>query len=136
VIAGECLLLVEGEERRAEALGLLPLSAVTEHILIGAGKHGCTVSGSGARVTREIVYPVSESLSAPAGVARRRTIHWEAYAFCDNLMRRFYEEEWLGDPAAPTLALTCTLTIAHDLATPPLRWLRRARAVHRDRGSS
>jgi uncharacterized cupin superfamily protein len=49
VLAGECLLLVEGEERRLEAWDFVHCPAWTEHIFVGAGEQPCLVFMIGAR---------------------------------------------------------------------------------------
>src|SRR5918996_538509 len=49
VLAGECLLLIEGEERRLEAWGLLHRPPHTEHGFVGAGdRPGGPAGGAGA----------------------------------------------------------------------------------------
>ncbi|MBA2296459.1 MAG: cupin domain-containing protein [Actinobacteria bacterium] len=81
VLAGECLLLVEGEERRLRAWDFVHCPAGTEHIFVGAGAGQCLIYMAGARTAeREIVYPRSElALRHGAGVEtetsspRRRT---------------------------------------------------------------
>ena len=49
VLAGECVLLVEGEERRLRAWDFVHCPAETEHIFIGAGDAPCVVLMVGAR---------------------------------------------------------------------------------------
>jgi uncharacterized cupin superfamily protein len=61
VLAGECVLLVEGEERRLRAWDFVHTPAETEHIFIGAGDAPCVVLMVGARGGDwKVVYPVSE----------------------------------------------------------------------------
>ena len=82
VLHGECLLLVEGEERRLRAWDFFHCPAGTEHILVGAGDGPCVVFMTGAR-TREhrIVYPRSEpALRHGAGVEVETESPREAYA--------------------------------------------------------
>jgi uncharacterized cupin superfamily protein len=61
VLAGECLLLVEGEERRLGAWDFVHCPSGTEHIFVGAGGGPCVIFMTGGR-TRErgTVYAVSE----------------------------------------------------------------------------
>jgi len=76
VLSGECLLLIEGEERRLRAWDFVHCPPWTEHIFVGAGDGPCLILGVGARRTgRGIRYPVNElALStAPASRRRRRT---------------------------------------------------------------
>src|ERR671936_2048607 len=61
VLAGECLLLIEGEERLLRAWDLVHCSAGTAHVFVGAGTGPCVVLMAGAR--RDDLayhYPVSE----------------------------------------------------------------------------
>lgn len=49
VLAGEALLLIEGQERRLRRWDLVHCPAGTEHIIIGAGDGPCTLLCVGAR---------------------------------------------------------------------------------------
>jgi uncharacterized cupin superfamily protein len=61
VLHGECLLLVEGEERRLRAWDFVHLPPGTEHVCVGAGDGPCAILMTGARLEEEeIHYPVSE----------------------------------------------------------------------------
>ena len=61
MLAGECLLLVEGEERQLRAWDFVHCPPGTEHIFVGAGEAPCVIFMTGARSTgRTIVYPRSE----------------------------------------------------------------------------
>ena len=61
VLAGECLLLVEGEERRLQAWDFVHSPPGTEHIFVGAGAGPCTILMVGARAEDwNVLYPVSE----------------------------------------------------------------------------
>ena len=82
VLAGECLLLVEGEERRMRAWDFFHCPSMTEHIFIGAGDGPCTVLMTGTRRPgRKIFYPVSElALRHGAGVEVETPSPREAYA--------------------------------------------------------
>ena len=82
VLAGECLLLIEGEERPLKAWDFVHCPPETEHIFVGAGDGPCAFLGVGARKTQDgIVYTVSElALRHGAGVTERTTKPDEAYA--------------------------------------------------------
>jgi uncharacterized cupin superfamily protein len=90
VLAGECLLLVEGEERPLRAWDFVHCPPGTEHVFVGAGDGPCVIFMTGARTTpgpgREqpagtIVYPRSElALRHGAGVETETTSPEEAYA--------------------------------------------------------
>jgi uncharacterized cupin superfamily protein len=61
VLAGECVLLVEGQERRLGAFDFFHCPAGTEHILVGAGDGPCVFVAVGARDgSEELHYPRSE----------------------------------------------------------------------------
>ncbi len=82
VLAGECLLLVESEERRLRAGDFVHCPPWTEHIFVGAGEGPCVIFMAGGR-TRErgLVYPRSElALSHGAGVEAETAVPAEAYA--------------------------------------------------------
>lgn len=84
VLSGECVLLVEGQERRLNAWDFVHCPADTEHILVGAGDGPCVVFMTGARESwpaKGIVYPRSElALRHAAGVEEETTVPAEAYA--------------------------------------------------------
>jgi uncharacterized cupin superfamily protein len=61
VLSGECVLLVEGEERRLGAWDFVHSPAGTQHIFIGAGDEPCVILMVGGRSGDwQVVYPVSE----------------------------------------------------------------------------
>jgi uncharacterized cupin superfamily protein len=49
VLQGECLVIVEGQERRLRAWDFFHSPAGTDHILVGAGDGPCLVFAIGAR---------------------------------------------------------------------------------------
>jgi uncharacterized cupin superfamily protein len=82
VLAGECLLLIEGEERRLRAWDFVHCPPWTQHIFVGAGEGSCAIFMIGAR-TREkhIVYPESElARRHGGGVESETSSPGEAYA--------------------------------------------------------
>jgi uncharacterized cupin superfamily protein len=84
VLAGECLLLVEGEERPLRAWDFVHCPAGTEHIFVATGDAPCLIFMAGARVgwpEKGIVYPRSElALRHGAGVETETRLPSEAYA--------------------------------------------------------
>jgi uncharacterized cupin superfamily protein len=82
ILAGECLLLVEGEERRLRAWDFFHCPKGTEHILVGAGDGPCAVLMTGTRRPgRPIFYPRAEVAVLHGAAAERETPNpREAYA--------------------------------------------------------
>ena len=81
VLAGECLLLVEGEERLLRAWDFVHCPPGTEHVFVG-GESPCVIFMTGGR-TREksIVYPASEpARRLGAGVVTETSSPSDAYA--------------------------------------------------------
>ncbi len=65
VLSGECLLLIEGQERPLKAWDFVHCPPHTEHVLVGAGNGPCAVLGVGTRTSREVVYPRVRARPAP-----------------------------------------------------------------------
>jgi len=82
VLYGECLLLVEGEERPLKQWDFVHCPAWTEHVFVGAGDGPCAVLMVGARPKdEELLYPVSEvARRHEAGVETETRSGQEAYA--------------------------------------------------------
>jgi uncharacterized cupin superfamily protein len=82
VLAGECLLLIEGEERRLEAWDFVHCPPGTDHAFVGAGDGLCVIFMTGARSeNKETVYPRSElAIRYGAGVEMETKSGREAYA--------------------------------------------------------
>jgi uncharacterized cupin superfamily protein len=82
VLSGECILLVEGEERRLRAWDFVHSPAGTEHIFVGAGERPCAILMVGARSGDwRVHYPVSEVAARYGASAREATSSpAEAYA--------------------------------------------------------
>jgi uncharacterized cupin superfamily protein len=82
VLAGECLLLVEGEERALRAWDFFHCPPGTEHAFVGAGGGPCVILMVGGRTReRSIVYPRSDvARRHRAGVERETGSPSEAYA--------------------------------------------------------
>jgi uncharacterized cupin superfamily protein len=81
VLFGECLLLVEGEERRVKAWDFVHCPPWTNHVLLGAGDGPCAILAVGRRGDEEIVYPVEQvALKHGAGVETETPDAKQAYA--------------------------------------------------------
>lgn len=82
VLSGECLLVIEGEERRLQAWDFVHCPPMAEHVFVGAGGGPCVVLAVGARRKgRALVYPVNEkALAHGAGVEVETSDPSVAYA--------------------------------------------------------
>ena len=105
IVAGECLLIVEEQERLLEQWDFFHCPGGTEHIIVGAGDEPAILVSVGARgrgVGGGVVYTVSELAARHgASVERETTKPAEAYAqiFADLPRSHFvpYEPGWLPD---------------------------------------
>jgi uncharacterized cupin superfamily protein len=99
VLGGECLLLVEGEERPLKQWDLVHCPAWTEHVFVGAGDGPCAILMVGARPdTEELLYPVVDiALKHDAGVTKETSSGDEAYAPFPRTTRGPYRDGMLPD---------------------------------------
>jgi uncharacterized cupin superfamily protein len=82
VLAGECLLLVDGEERPLRAWDFVHCPPGTAHVFVGAGDGPCVIFMTGARTKeKDTVYPRSDlARRHGAGVETETRSPTEAYA--------------------------------------------------------
>jgi uncharacterized cupin superfamily protein len=84
VLFGECLLIVEGEERPLKAWDFVHCPPETNHVFVGAGEGPCGILSIGHRRPREdekLVYPVEEAARRHgAGVETETPDPRQAYA--------------------------------------------------------
>jgi len=100
VLSGECILLIEDEERRLKAWDFVNCPSWTEHAFVGAGEGPCVIVMAGSRVGGfEVVYPVNELAAKHGASAREETSKPdEAYAHFGPEDWSAYETGWLpGD---------------------------------------
>jgi uncharacterized cupin superfamily protein len=99
VLAGECLLVVDGEERPLRAWDFFHCPGGTPHVLVGAGDGPAVVLAVGARGGRKgIVYLVEPRAERRgAGVDRETTKPVEAYARFPPAKRCTYRPGWLAE---------------------------------------
>ena len=82
ILSGECVLLIEGEERRLTAWDFVHCPPGTHHIFVCTGDRPCAFLAVGARNAGDgIVYPVSDlALRHGAGTSAVTTDPAQAYA--------------------------------------------------------
>jgi uncharacterized cupin superfamily protein len=82
VLQGECIALIENEERHLRAWDFVHCPAGTEHAFVGAGDGPCVIFMCGSRRNKgSAVYPRNElALRHGAGVERETDQSKEAYA--------------------------------------------------------
>jgi uncharacterized cupin superfamily protein len=96
VLSGECLLLVEGQERRLRAWDFVHCPPWTEHVFVGAGDGPCAILAIGTRSAGDVVYPESELAKRHgAGVEHETTEPSEAYAGTPDDTPVSYRDGWL-----------------------------------------
>jgi uncharacterized cupin superfamily protein len=83
VLSGECLLLIEEQERHLTAWDFVHFAPGTRHICIGAGDGPCAILMVGARGPgNKLHYPVTE-LAKKHGVAAPEDTHDPHQAYCE-----------------------------------------------------
>ena len=88
VLAGECALLVENDERRLRAWDFFHAPPWTEHGFVGAGEGPCVILMAGSRSGPGVRYPVSELAARYGASVAEATSDWRvAYATADWFRR-------------------------------------------------
>jgi uncharacterized cupin superfamily protein len=98
VLSGECLLLIEEEERTLGAWDFVHCPAWTRHIFVGAGGGPCAILMIGTRIVDDVVYPRSElALRHGAGVEQETKDPDEAYARFERNTPTRFDPAWLPE---------------------------------------
>jgi uncharacterized cupin superfamily protein len=102
VLQGECLLIVEGEERTLKQWDLFHCPAGVDHGIVGAGDGPSLVLAVGARTGHEedgLVYPADPTAQKHGAAVEVETSSGkDAYAkFRPSFRSTGYEEGWLPD---------------------------------------
>lgn len=97
VVAGRCLLLIEGKERYLKAWDFVHCPPWTRHTFVGAGDGPCVIVMTGSRANGfEVVYAVSElAAKYDASVLEETSRPDDAYARWGPEERSAYREGWL-----------------------------------------
>jgi uncharacterized cupin superfamily protein len=94
VLFGECVLIVEGEERPLKQWDFVHCPPWTEHVFVGAGTGPCGILMVGTRPEKEaLIYPVVDvARKRHAGVERETSYGREAYAAFPDSTEGSYRE--------------------------------------------
>ena len=97
VVAGECILILDGEERLLKAWDFVHCPPWTKHTFVGAGEVPCAIVMAGNRAGGfDVVYAVEEAAAKHgASVPEETTKPDEAYAQFGPEKRSAYEHGWL-----------------------------------------
>jgi quercetin dioxygenase-like cupin family protein len=88
VLAGECALLVENEERRLRPWDFFHCPAWTDHGFAGVGEEPCVIVMVGSRSGPGVRYPASEAAARYGASAAEETTDWrQAYATVEPYRR-------------------------------------------------
>jgi uncharacterized cupin superfamily protein len=82
VLEGECILILEGEERPLKQWDFVHCPAGAEHVFVGAGDGPCAVLMIGSRRQDIAHYPVNE-VAAPHGASVRTATDDPGEAYAD-----------------------------------------------------
>ena len=83
VLSGQCLVILDGEERQLRAWDFVHCPPGTEHVFVGAGDGPCAILMVGARSPdKTLEYPANE-LAARYGASAARTTSSPAEAYAD-----------------------------------------------------
>jgi quercetin dioxygenase-like cupin family protein len=97
VVSGECVLVIEGEERRLKAWDFVHCPPWTKHVFVGIGDGPCVIVMTGSRAGGfEVLYPVSEvAAKYRASVLEETSNPQDAHARFGPEERVTYQEGWL-----------------------------------------
>lgn len=82
VLGGECLLIIEEQERPLKQWDMVHCPAWTEHVFVGAGDGPCALLAIGTRLKGGVVYPAG-GVAARHGAAAPETTGDPAVAYRD-----------------------------------------------------
>ena len=97
VVSGECVLVIEGEERQLQAWDFVHCPPWTKHVFVGTGEGPCVIVMAGSRASGfEVVYAVDEvAAKHDASVLEETSSPDEAYARWGPEERTAFREGWL-----------------------------------------
>jgi uncharacterized cupin superfamily protein len=83
VLAGECLAILDGEERRLRAWDFVHCPPGTDHVFVGAGEGPCAILMVGARREGKTLHYPANELAARHGASAPRTTSSPDEAYAD-----------------------------------------------------
>jgi uncharacterized cupin superfamily protein len=96
LVAGEAVLVVEGEERSLETWDFFNCPPGTRHVIVGAGDGPCVVIAVGSREHDELGFPVDDvARRYGASVDADTTDGGVAYASVQEREPTAYRDRWL-----------------------------------------
>ena len=98
VLSGECVLIVEGEERRLRAWDFFHAPPWTAHGFAGVGGEPCVILMVGARAGPEVHYPISESAARHGASVAEETSDWRQAYGAVEWFRRERPPSWARLP--------------------------------------
>jgi uncharacterized cupin superfamily protein len=99
VLHGECIVILQGEERRMRQWDFLHCPAGVEHVFVGAGDGPCAVLMIGSRRLDQAHYPVND-IAARYDASAARTTDDPGEAYAD--WRREMPRELVATPWPPS----------------------------------
>jgi uncharacterized cupin superfamily protein len=101
VLAGECLLIVEGEERRMRPWDVFHCPPGTAHITVGAGDGPCAILMAGTRTAKGTTTYPPNALAARHGAAVPEETTDSRVAYADRPAIERASSPWASIAAAP-----------------------------------
>jgi uncharacterized cupin superfamily protein len=98
VLSGECVLVVENEERRLRPWDFFHAPPWTEHAFVGAGEEPCVILMVGARSGPGVRYPVSELAAGHGASVAEETSDWRQAYEGVEWFRREQPPKWARLP--------------------------------------
>ena len=97
VVSGECVLVIEGEDRRLHAWDFVHCPPWTRHVVVAAGDEQCVIVMVGSRASGfEVLYPGDEvAAKHDASVLEETSSPDDAFARWGPEERSSYREGWL-----------------------------------------
>jgi quercetin dioxygenase-like cupin family protein len=100
VLSGECILIVENEERVLRPWDFFHAPPWTEHGFVGAGEGPCVILMVGARSGPGVLYPVSDVAASHGASVAEETSDWRAAYATAEWFRRERPPSWARLPWA------------------------------------